>query len=180
MHIPRAARRYANAIYISVSSTENVDVFFRDLGDIRKTLQASAELRAMMASPVLSKEKKNGIIDAVFANEVSAATMSVLHFLVEKNREPLLREIIEGLEELRRAAGGIVVAEVTSAVELDEARKEELTRKLNELTQKHIELSVKCDPAIVGGMVVRLDDTVFDGSVTHRLDLLRRRFLQGA
>jgi F-type H+-transporting ATPase subunit delta len=106
--------------------------------------------------------------------------LGVLGFLLEKNRENLVSEIIEAMLEYKRKEEGILVASVRSAAVLDEAQKGLLCSALEQASRKSVEAEFRVDPSLIGGVTVRMDDIVYDGSVSHQLHELRERFLTGS
>jgi len=101
--------------------------------------------------------------------------LNLLFLLAERQRLSLLPRIVESYQEMYNKAKGIVVAEVTTAVPLDAARKQQVANRLSELTGKTIELRTKEDPRILGGMITRIGDQLIDGSVSARLSELADR-----
>jgi F-type H+-transporting ATPase subunit delta len=180
MHISRVARRYAEAILSALPEGLSREEFFRDVDDLRSSLAQSRELRNFFESPIISSENKTGAIQALFSDRLSPYLLSVLIFLVEKTRERQLAEIIDALIELKRAQDGILFASVASAVPIDEEGRTALEGALRHVSQLLVETEYKIDPSLIGGVKVRMNNVVYDGSVAHHLKELRTRFMIGA
>jgi len=151
-----------------------------DLEGIDAVLRGSRELVLLLKSPVVSPGKKRAVLEAIFGTRVSDATKVFLRLLVAKRREDHLSEIIGQFRALRDLREGTVAVDVVSAVALTAAQQRELTRELASYTQKQVRLGFRLDPAIRGGMIVRLGDTVLDGSLRRQLERLRDRLAEGA
>jgi F-type H+-transporting ATPase subunit delta len=180
MKNPMAARRYAAALMEAAGTGRAVTAVARDLESVRTLLQGSRELRLLLASPVVSGPKKRAVVDALFGKRLGVTTMTFLRLLVEKGREPLLLPIVEDFLALRDAREGIVHVDVTTAVPLPAAQQKALTATLEQLTGKSIRLRCTEDAAVRGGLVVKIGDTVLDGSVRNQLVRLHQRFVAGA
>jgi F-type H+-transporting ATPase subunit delta len=115
----------------------------------------------------------------LFGKRVDRLTMAFLDLLVSKQREALIPEIVEQFLALRDEMMGIVNADVTSAVELTKPQQKAVARTLEQQTGKQVRTSFAVSSGIRGGLVVRIGDTVFDGSLAHQLKILRERFAQG-
>jgi F-type H+-transporting ATPase subunit delta len=173
MIISRVARRYAEAVYDSVPAELGVEGFLRDLADLRSSLKQSRELQVFFHSPVVSFAKKSLIIETLFRDAVHPYTYGVLRFLLHKRREPLLMEMIEAVVELHRVRSGIVTATVTTAADIRPEQAASVEAVLQDLAKARVETTYKTDESIRGGMIVRIGDLVYDGSVARGLARLR-------
>jgi F-type H+-transporting ATPase subunit delta len=136
----------------------------------------SAELRNVLANPAVPIEAKHAVLEKVAARiGASKIIRNFLFVVADHRRTHALPEIVATFQEVVRQRQGMAEAEVSSAVELSAAQKKELTQTLTRLTGKRIETRYSLDPALLGGAVVRIGDTVYDGSVRSRLYELRAR-----
>lgn len=179
MLIPRVARRYALAIFEAVPPDLGLERFFSDVNDLQRSLAASPELRGFFASPVITDARKRETVEALFTDRLSPYTLGVLRFLIEKDRENLLNEILASLDELYRDERGIQTMQVTAARNMDEAQRASLAGVVSSMTNKPVQAEYSTDEALLGGVVVRVGDVVYDGSVKRQLQRLRDRFLAG-
>jgi len=175
----RVARRYAQALMEAADAAHTLDETGRDLAAIADTLRASRELRLLAASPVVRPARKESIFRELFGKRVGKGTMEFLRLVIARQREAHLAEIAEQFALLRDAKAGVIGVDVASAVALTRPQEEELTRALGRATGKTIRLRLRIDPAIRGGLLVRVGDTVLDASVRRQLELLKARLTQG-
>jgi F-type H+-transporting ATPase subunit delta len=175
----RAARRYAVALMDEVKEGPEFDAVANDLALIGSMLQGSRELRLLLASPVISEQKKLGVFDALLGTRVSEATMTFVRLLISKQRGTILPEIIEQFVLLRDAKLGIVQVDVQSAVGITASQQRTLQDRLDRYTRKKAQLRLAVMPELRGGLLVRIGDTVLDATVRRQLEMLRERFTTG-
>ncbi|MBR9977411.1 MAG: ATP synthase F1 subunit delta [Bacteroidetes bacterium] len=180
MSIARIAHRFATAILDSMPEGPDREVFLNDLADVRSSVLGSRELLLFFQSPVISEKLKMGTVDALFADRVQSPALAVIRFLVEKGREEYIMEIIDTVFTLHRDREGILSTSIHSAVDLGEDQRSALHDKLEQLSGKRIEVQYDVDAALLGGLIVRMDDMVYDGSVRHTLQRLRDHLVRGA
>lgn len=175
----RAASRYALAILDSRPGDVPLETLLQDLTDVRASIAASRDLMLFFMSPVISRQHKRDGIRMLFDGKLNPYTIDVLLLLVDKQRENVVLEIIDAVYELHRRREGIITSRVTSAVEIPDEQRKRLVDALRNVSGKQIEVEYITDPDIMAGLVVRLDDTVYDGSVRRQLQRLRARFISG-
>lgn len=180
MLISRVARRYALAMFDSLPEGEERAKIFASLTDLHDIFHSSRELQHFFASPIIPFAKKEQVLEILFRDRVVPAIYDMLQFLLVKRREGLLHEIIEAIFELDTTHRGVTTVDVQSQSSMPPEQREHLEKKLAELTGGPVSASYSEDSALIGGLVVRVGDTVYDGSVRRQLQLLRTRFISGA
>lgn len=175
----RFATRYAEAIVDAIPADTSAEAVIGELQDVQASIEASRELRLFFESPVIAPAAKAKTVKALFADRVGPYVLSVLLLLVEKNREAAVLDIIEQVFDLRRQREGVLATTVRSAIELSDAQRSALENALATASGKRVEAEYAVAPELVGGLVVRMGDTVYDGSVQHQLKRLRDRFVTG-
>ena len=175
----KVAFRYAEAILDAVPDGEDAQRVVDDLLDVRASILASKELQLFFESPIISQKKKADAVDALFTGRIGTYPLKVLQLLIAKEREEYVIEIIDALLELRRQRQGILRTTIASAIELDESQRSKLSDTLAAATGKRIEAEYQLQPELMGGVLVRLGDTVYDGSVSNQLKRLHERFVSG-
>ena len=174
-----AARRYARALLDVAQDQANPAAVREELRALRRLLEQHAELAEALAHPALAAEKKRGVLGAAFANKLSGPVMRLLELLVERGRLGLLPAIESAYAALFNAQRGVAAAEAVSAVPLDAQDRHALKTALERASGLEIELATREDPALLGGLLVRVGGRSYDGSVRERLRALRERLRAG-
>ena len=169
-----AAQRYATALAEAAFEQGATEAVREQFGKFLRLTQESAELKNFLANPAVELEGKHGAVEELAAR--LGATKIVRNFLlvlVDHDRIPLLPEIHKAFHNLILEREGLAEAQVTSAVQLAPAQRKELLAALERLTGKKMEARYAVDPAVMGGAIVRIGSTIYDGSVRTRLERLR-------
>ncbi|HLV82075.1 MAG TPA: ATP synthase F1 subunit delta [Chthonomonadaceae bacterium] len=176
----RAASRYAMALFDIAQKQGKLEAIERDLNAILDLMRLTPALRQVWDSPLLPPERKNRILGDVLGEAFDPLTLTFLRLLVDKQREAILEGVQREVRRLADAARHLVRAEAIFAITPTPEEKAALVRSLEARTGESVELTVHVDPAILGGVVVRLQDTLIDGSVRGTLERLREQLLQEA
>ena len=173
MIIAPVAYRYAS----SLLQLANEHGTHADMRLVASTCAKERELRMLLKSPVVKQDKKDKVLDRIFAGQIGEVTSRFISILVRKKRESLLPDVAAAFTELCDRQEGLLTCEVRSAVPLTDAtRKQVLALAEREHPGKSIQLTEKVDAALIGGLVIRIGDEQYDGSVSRRLHDLRRTF----
>jgi F-type H+-transporting ATPase subunit delta len=171
-----ASLQYANAMADIALAQGAAEPAAKQLREFGAAYAPSAELRTFLASPAVSIEDKHAVIEKIVARlGASKIIRNFLFVLADHRRTHLIPEVILAFHEVIRQRQGVAEAEVSSAVELSAAQKKEMAATLARLTGKKIETKYALDPALLGGAVVRIGDTIYDGSLRSRLNAMRAR-----
>ena len=173
------ARNYAEAFLALATKANDREGWGRMLSDIADAIQRDERLRRFLEAPQISGEQKNAVLAKAFSDRMPRPMLRFLQILVRNRRQMLIPAIASEYRDLVDQLEGRVHARVTVAREPgpDEQRAiaAELSRALDRTVIPHLVVN----PAILGGVVVRVGDTVMDGSVRRRLGLLRSRMVAG-
>ncbi len=164
---------YARALLDVASAEGDADRIADELFIVAGEFGESEELQGTLGDALVPFEKKQGIISDLIGKRAQATTVSLVNLLVSVGRIKDFPAITKRMLEFAAADEGEVVADVTSAIELDAATQERLAARLSEVTGKKVKLHLIVDPSVVGGLVAQVEDTLFDGSVRSRLLELR-------
>ena len=171
-----ASLQYATALADIVVEQGAAEPARKQLEDFLAAYNESSELRNFLASPAITRDAKHGVIEQLAARLGASKIIRNFLFVMSDNwRIHLLPEIVNTFEEVLRQRQGVAVAEVISAAEMNEQQKTELVRTLERLSGKKIHPKYQLDPKLLAGAVVRIGDTIYDGSVRNRLKQLRAR-----
>jgi F-type H+-transporting ATPase subunit delta len=177
MIVSSAAYRYARSIKELAATEGRLQGTLEDMDLIAATTRANRDLLVLLKSPVVKADRKSRILEAIFAGKIGTVTARFINILVRKGREALLPEIATAFTRLYQEEKGIVVVHVRSAAPLsDLARKQVRQLAEKEHPGKTIELSESIEWDLIGGIIIRIGDHQYDGSVLRRLQELRRKF----
>lgn len=160
---------YAEALFMISCEECAEEEYLNDIRLVGQTVALEPEFIMLLRSPNLSLEEKLSSIEAAFGGRVNENVNSFLKLLCQNNRIELLGECISAYEALYNQIKGVVVARVTSAVQLTESEKERLAKGLEKKLGRRVELSCHVDSQILGGIVVETEDAVIDGSVRRKI-----------
>jgi F-type H+-transporting ATPase subunit delta len=169
------ARNYAEALLALARKADDLEGWGRMLDDIAGVLERDRTFHNFMASPRASAAQKNEVLSKALGDRVPQLFLKFLQALVRNRRQMLLPEVAVEYHALVDEATGRVHARVTVACETDEAERKLIADRLSKAIGKTVVPHVNVDPRILGGVVVRVGDTVMDGSLKKRLATLRRR-----
>jgi len=166
--------QYASVLADVALEQGAADLLIKQLTAFGVLYQESAELRNFLASPAVDRQAKRGAIEKLMGRlGASKILRNFLLVVAEHQRARLLPEMIAAFREELRKRQGITEAEISSAVELTVRQKADLSAALERLTGQRVEAKYSLEPGLLGGAVVRVGDTVYDGSLRSRLNGLR-------
>ncbi len=172
--------RYANSLLDLISEKNNLEQVAKDMELVQSAITSSSQLKNLLESPVIKLEMKKNILGEIFGGKITEESMNFIKFVVEKNRENLLPGIITKFLEFKDEKLGQINVDVKTSFDFTDEQKEKLKSVLENILNKKTNLNFKVDKTIVGGFVATVGDTVYDASVKHQLELLRKEFLQGS
>ncbi len=171
---------YARAFLAFAADAGNVDQLVDELGEVVEAINGVAGLRDALESPRVGVESKVNLLDKAFAGKVEKGLLHFLKVVGNKGRFDCLGAIASSAKTLRDEMSGRVQAVVTSASPMDSEVVGRITDQLSKTLGKDVSLRVLVDPEILGGIVVRVGDTVYDGSVVNQLSQVRARAVKRA
>jgi F-type H+-transporting ATPase subunit delta len=171
-----ASLQYASALADIVLEQRATEPAQKQLEEFLAAYNESVELRNFLGSPAIMREAKHGVIEKLLARlGASKIVRNFLFVMSDNQRIHLLPEIANAFAEVLRQRQGVAEAEVISAAEMNEKQKAALVGTLERLSGKKIQPKYRLEPTLLAGAVVRIGDTVYDGSVRNRLNQLRAR-----
>lgn len=164
---------YARAILAIARAEDRVAPVEDDLFRFARTLEGSDPLRVALTDPQLPVERRLAVVEELTAGKALPLSTALLGLLIGAGQVNDLGAIVDRFVELAAAERDREVAEVRSAIELDDEQVARLAEALGRATGKAVEVKVVVDPSVLGGLVARIGDTVIDGSVRHRLEQMK-------
>ena len=176
--ISKAAQRYATSLLQFAVENDILSKVFEDIRDIHNTFVDSDELRRFLKNSIISQKKKKEVLDSLFKSNVQEETNRFISLVVDNDREALFPDIVKSFIDLYYEQKGILEVGVFTARKLSDNQKKDLNDSLNSYTGKTVTLSITENPELMGGLAVRIEDTVIDGTVKHKLDQLKETFFE--
>ena len=173
-------RRYARALFdMAKRSNETMDAVEDDLKRVDQALRSIPRLESALRAPTVGSERKKALLKTAFGDQVSPLTARFLQLVVDRGREEVLTSIYSEYLRLANEHRNILAVDVTAAVPLSDEQLSELARSLEARTGKRIRIQEQTEPALLGGLIIRMGDTILDGSVRSRLERLHTQLLSG-
>lgn len=167
---------YAEALFGVARAEGTLGEVEDELFRFSQTLQGSDELRDALTDPGIPASRRQQIIEDLLDGRASSTTVALVSLVVGTGRARELPTIIRQLVDMSAAEANKEVAEVRSAIDLNDDQRKRLAEALGQATGKQVEVKVVVDPSVLGGIVAQVGDTVIDGSVRGRLDQLKNAF----
>jgi F-type H+-transporting ATPase subunit delta len=172
----KAAIRYAKAVLDLAKEKGSEQAVLGDMETVVSTIAASKELRLMLQSPIVKDEVKKKALLEIFASS-STITKELIRVLVTNERTQALGPVASSYISLYNKERGIQVAQVTTAVPLNDTLETEVLAKVKELTGSNsVTIESIIDPEIIGGFVLRVGDLQYNASIANQLGSIRRQF----
>ena len=168
-------RNYAEALLALARKAEDTAGWGTMLRQVANAIGSDPSLRQFLDSPRIASEIKSEVITKALGDRVPRLFLRFLQQLVKNRRQMLIPAIADEYDTLLDASQGIVHAKVTVARETGEDERNAIAKQLSSVVGKNVVPHLTVDPSILGGVVVRIGDTVMDGSLRRRLGLLQRR-----
>lgn len=169
------ARRYARALLEIGVADGNYERLGREVRALSRALKSSQELAVALSNPAFARADREKILRAILQRlGASQMVVNFTRLLLDRERLPVLPDISRELDALIDARAGRVAAQVRSAVPLDAGQLERLTQALEQLSGKKVEMKIDHDPSLLGGVVAKLGDTVYDGSLKTQLERMKQ------
>jgi F-type H+-transporting ATPase subunit delta len=174
------AERYAKAIFSLAKEEGDCRGTGKELHRFLKLFEEVKELKIFLLNPAYSLKDKRKAIDGLdHVKDLTVLTKNFLLLLIKKGRLVVFSEICKFYDSFLDKEDGRLRAEVSLAVKSDDVLLEEIKKKLEKITEQEVVLSVKIDPNLIGGALVRSGDLIFDGSVKTQLETIKERLKEG-
>lgn len=172
----KLSSRYAAALHQFAVEQQQEEAVYKDVLLLADVFAENRELRVVIESPIMPAEKKLAIFDGIFSGKISDITFGFLRLIIAKRREPSLTAMFENFVECYYISHNIKVASITTATEMPAALLEQIKGMLEEQTHSTIIVKQIVNPRIIGGIIIHVDDFLFDASIVGKINKLRVEF----
>jgi F-type H+-transporting ATPase subunit delta len=167
--------RYARALFEVAKERSRIDEIEEDLQSVVEAF-SDDKIRRVLMNPRLDTQEKKALIDS-FAHEVTSEVANFLKVLIDRHREDELAEIAEEYTAISDEARGIVEATVTTAVRMSEAERRLIKEQLGKSLNKEVRIEERVDRDVLGGVLVRVGNRVYDGTVAGKLSRFKQHLM---
>ena len=170
-----AAGEYGQGLYLLACEEGTAEEMLAEVRELCTLFAEEPDYRVLLATPTIPREERLALLDTAFAGRIMPHILSFMKLMTERGYASAIPEALGAFIDAYRAAAGITVAEVVSAVPLTEGEQADLIARLSRMTGKTVELRLSVDAALLGGMRVTVDGKLHDGTVKGRLARIGRK-----
>jgi ATP synthase F1 delta subunit len=176
--VEELAEVYARSLFEVAQDRDRLDVVREQIAQFADALGESRDLQTFFFSPYFSVPEKEDGLDRTFTG-TDPIVRNFLGLLIEKHRTPVLFRVRQRFDAMWQEENKVLPVQITSAIALDEATVRSIGDRIGERTGRRIQLSADVDPDVLGGLVLRVGNSVLDASIRNRLETLRRSVARG-
>lgn len=174
------ATRYAKSVIDLAEEQGNLEAVKADMNFFVRTLKANPQLQAVLRNPIVAHDKKVKILEAIFGDKVTKATLAFFRIMINKSRGELLYPTAQEFVNQYDIIKNITTASVVSAAPLSEANRAEIIAEVKRVAGGEVVLQEKVNPELIGGFILTVGDKQVDTSVSGSLTRLKKDFAQQA
>lgn len=171
---------YAKALFGVGEKSGSTEDLISELKGVNEAVAGLPKLKDALTSPQIGAEQKTALVEKAFTGKTSDAMMNFLKVIVQKNRFDCLPAVAVAAQQMHDQMSGKIQATLSTAEEVDDKTRQEIAEQLSKKLGKTVELTTAVDPSIIGGVVVRVGDTVYDSSVAGQLKQVRAKAMKKA
>ena len=172
------ARRYAEAFFSIAREANKIDEFQQELEKIVSAINETEGLKEYFAHLLIPAKAKKEVATKIFGGQISKLTLNFLLMIIDKRRETYIGVITEEYKDMADEFRGITKAELITAVEVADEDVKSLAEKLSTSMGKTVQLKLKVDQSLIGGLKLQIGDKIVDGTVAKRLQMLKDQLKQ--
>lgn len=169
------ARRYATVLCDYAEEHKSAEKVYADAGLLLEAIASKPAIMQYLKSPLKKNSEKKTMLESVFAKVISKPTMQFIDFTVDKERIGMIDEILRVFKSLYKKRLGIKTIDITTANNLSETMRTDMTATLEKKLKSKVEMSFRSDKAIIGGVIIDIDGSRLDCSVKHQLDEIEKK-----
>lgn len=171
------AKRYAEALFEVANVKNLLDQVENDLQLIVQVINDTEDFMSFLRHPQIDGDVKKKMVESAFGDAISEISKNFFFQLIDSRREEFIQEILIQYRKLANSARGIMDIEATTVVSLDANDSEKIAKSFGDKLGKKIRLNNIVDPSIVGGMVIKIGDRKYDGSIKKQLQVMKRSLM---
>jgi F-type H+-transporting ATPase subunit delta len=172
--ISNISKRYARAFFEIANEQKQIEPYYNELNQFASIIAQNKGLSDFLANPVFEQDSKKGVVKSIIGKlQLSAMTISFLSLLVDKKRIDILQDIVICYRQLMDEALKKVRVSVKTAFPLSSNMRDYISSNLEKLTGRQVEVFIENDPNLLGGIVIGVGDTLYDGSIKNQLNNMR-------
>ncbi len=178
MSVSKIASRYAKSLIDLAVEQNKLDRILEDVESFKAAIEGSRDFLVFLKSPVIQHSKKISIINQLFGKKYDPLTVKFLEILTQKQREGYLPEVAGHFIQQYRVLKHISTAKITASGPLSDATRKMIRERLEKsgVAFENVELEVKVDPTLIGGFILEFGDYIYDCSISHGLEELKKGF----
>lgn len=173
------SNRYASALFQAGIDLDKIKDFNRELNFLEKVFKGEEKLLQILHHPKIGKAEKRDLVDKLFKEKLSEEMVNFLYILIDKRRQGYILEIVEEYRALFNQHENIIKVTAVTAVPMENKAKDKLTKVLKNKLKKTIELTNEIDKSLIGGVLLKVENKLIDGTVRGQLESIGRT-IQGA
>jgi F-type H+-transporting ATPase subunit delta len=173
----KVATRYAKSLLDLSNEQHTLDTVKGDINVFQKTVRSSVALQNLLKNPVVSSGDKIAILKKLFEKDFHKTTIGFLEIIVRKNRSNILENIADVFIEQFNAFNNIISASVKTAQPIDDKTASEVMLFIERQSGKKVALTKITDPSLIGGLVIQIEDKLYDASISGKLNNLKQNLL---
>ncbi|MEA1961411.1 MAG: F0F1 ATP synthase subunit delta [Bacillota bacterium] len=172
------ARRYAEAFFGIAREQNKIDQYQTELETVVQSIQNIDQLKEYFAHLLIPPKEKKEVAQKIFAEQISPITLNFILMIIDKKRETYIELIVKEYVEMADESRNIKKAELFAATDVSDDELQSLAQKLSTASGKTVQLKLRVDPSLLGGIKIRMGDQIIDGTVTKKLEMLKNELKQ--
>lgn len=164
------AKRYAGALFEVAKGRGSIDQVEKDLQTVSSVVSGHQDLKVVLSHPQIGREDKKALLENIFKSEVSQEVLNLLKVLVDRSREDILNDLKEQYTAIANEHRGIIDMTVTTANPLTEEEEQKLADAFSRHLNKQLRIHSKVDPKVIGGVLVKIGNRLYDGTLAGKLN----------
>lgn len=173
----RVASRYAKSLLDLAKEKNIINDIYNDILLFNNTLSQNNQLVSLFKSPVINGNKKFAVVKSIFGSKLNALTIAFIEIIIRKRREMFLPAVAEAFIAQYKDLNNIVNASLKTAVAINDNLTAEVRNFIEKQSGKKIDLTIKVEPNLIGGMVIQIEDKLYDASIAGKLKKAKKELL---